>query len=745
MRKRTRPGASYLYKLMYSYGIAFLIVFIIYAISNTTMINEIKRVYARNYSILLENSRNNIDNNILSVSQLAGFIASDNEMVASFAGDGSREFEYEDFRRHEYLKKVNSISNIADEIYIYNKKRGRIISSSTTKSAEEYFDQKHFTENYGYDEWIDAMNAIHRNELMVFGRRSSQVNGVPGDDSYIAYLTTLSAGENISGDITLVILMDIDKMSDLMGKIDIDGNEQFAVLDRKGTPMISIGNVCEPDELNGLANGEYRFGKKKYTVSVINSTAVSWKYIMISSSNAVLDKQTRLNVTAVLCMLLFAAVSIALTYIISKKNYRPVERLVDIMKVDDEESNEFSAIENKISEMHSDYTSLVKSTEKNFYSQRDEYFKRVLEGIDSADEDMFDADTMKNYGFEFETERFCVLLVRIKNPKVFVEMLDMTLDMAQYAMKNVVLELAETAGLRAWACTIRPNVMGVLLNFGAKHSDYAVPVADISAQLAEVFAKYYSAELLCAVGGEVNLPEEIKISYMQAVKAENYALVLDLNETVFYGELANKNEGYLYTTDSERKIIAALKAGDFDKCKEIMDELYDSNVVSRTHSASAVQLFMLELYRTLSNILAEAPQVNFADPENMSAGAMYNKMLKSVAEHCGRIGNRRQRSVGDKVREYIEENYGDENLSVSLIGDFFGLTPSYLSKLFKDETGETILNYIHFVRIKHAEEFLRNGKSVEKTAQLVGYTNVNSFTRVYKKLTGITPRMTNKH
>lgn len=743
MRKKTRPGSSYLYKLMYSYGIAFLIVFIIYAISNTAVINEIKKVYRGNYDMLLENSRNNIDNKILTVTQLASFIASDNEMVESFARGGSSEFEYEDFRRREYLRKVSTILNIADEVYIYNPRRGRIISSSTTVSAEKYFDSKHRTDDFTYEEWLEILNVNHRSELMLFGKRDMQNVSEADSSGYIAYLSTLSVSDT-NDDVTLVILIDTDRIIDSLAGVGVDENYQFAVLDRKGRPMISIGNVVDTERLDTLSDGDYRFGGDKYSVSVMNSAAVSWKYIMISRASAVLDKQTKLNMTTIFCMLLFAAVSIVLTYIISKKNYRPVERLVDIMNVDENESNEFSAIENKISEMHSDYSSLVKSNEKNFYSQRDEYFKRVIEGIDSADEEMFDADTMKNYGFEFDSERFGVLLVRIKNPRVFVEMLDMTLDMAQYAMKNVVLELAETAGIRAWACTIRSNVMGVLLNFSPKYPDYAIPARDISAELAEVFAKYYSAELLCAIGGEVNSAEEIKESYRQALKAENYALVLDLNETIFYSELANKNEDYLYTTDSERKIIAALKSGDFDKCKELMDELYDSNVASHTRSASAVQLFMLELYRTLSGVLAEAPSVNFADPENMSAGVMYNKMLKSVAEHCGRISNRRQRSVGDKVREYIEENYGDENLSVSLIGDFFGLTPSYLSKLFKDETGETILNYIHFVRIKHAEEFLRSGKSVEKTAQLVGYTNVNSFTRVYKKLTGITPRMTNK-
>ena len=738
MHKRIKPGTSYLYKLMYSYGAAFLLMFFIYAFASTTMISEIKKAYEQNYLTLLETSRDNIDNDIMTVTQLASFIASDTEMIRSFSEEKSREFVYDDFQRREYLKKVTAISNVAEDVYIYNKRRGRIISASTTATAEEYFDQKHRSRRFTLDSWLEILNMQHRNELVLFGKNELKPGRNNENPNYIAYLRTLSAGGS-DDDITLVILINTEK---IIGSAGIDSSDQFAVLDRNGTPMISIGDVADPQTLSTLTGGEYRFGKKKYNVSVINSAAVSWKYIMISRYNAVAGRQRQLNIIAALCLLLFVGLSVLLTYIISKSNYRPVERLIDIMNVGGNgDRNEFSVLESKISEMRRDYTSLVQSNRKSFYRQRDEYFKRVIEGFEGTDE-LFDAETTEKFGFDAVSERFAVMLVTIKNTDVFVDILDITLDMAQYAMRNVMLELIEDEGLKGWTCSLRPNTMGVLVNFGDADTDCGDKLMRIARRMSEFFRKYYYAELITAIGGEVSSMYEIENSYKQAQRAASYAVVTDANEPVASAELEDKRDDYVYTIDSERKIIAALRSGDFDKSRELMDELYDTNVLSRTHSASAIQLFMLELYRTLSNVLPNAPMINFADFERSSAADMYNKILKSVAEYCNLINCRRQRSVGDKVKEYIEENYRDQNLSVGSIGEYFGLTPSYLSKLFREETDETILNFIHIVRIRHAGELLRQGKSVEKTASLVGYTNVNSFTRVYKKITGITPKMT---
>ena len=89
----------------------------------------------------------------------------------------------------------------------------------------------------------------------------------------------------------------------------------------------------------------------------------------------------------------------------------------------------------------------------------------------------------------------------------------------------------------------------------------------------------------------------------------------------------------------------------------------------------------------------------------------------------------------------MNENYAEELLSVAYIADKFGLTPNYLSHIFKESTGEKFLDYIHKVRIENAKEILRTNTkdTVETIARQVGYNNISTFNRAFLKQEGLYP------
>ena len=88
---------------------------------------------------------------------------------------------------------------------------------------------------------------------------------------------------------------------------------------------------------------------------------------------------------------------------------------------------------------------------------------------------------------------------------------------------------------------------------------------------------------------------------------------------------------------------------------------------------------------------------------------------------------------------YIQENYGDQNLNVSQIGEFFHMTPAYLSSVYKRCTGESLLQVLIQTRIEAAERLLADGVSVVETAERVGFRDSSTFIRTFKKSTGATP------
>lgn len=95
----------------------------------------------------------------------------------------------------------------------------------------------------------------------------------------------------------------------------------------------------------------------------------------------------------------------------------------------------------------------------------------------------------------------------------------------------------------------------------------------------------------------------------------------------------------------------------------------------------------------------------------------------------------------EKVKTYIETHFKEEMTRESLASEVF-MNPDYLSKLFKKNTGSSLMDYVTKVRIERAKELLeRTVLPISEIAIETGYSNTAYFTKMFKKYTnGVTPR-----
>ena len=94
----------------------------------------------------------------------------------------------------------------------------------------------------------------------------------------------------------------------------------------------------------------------------------------------------------------------------------------------------------------------------------------------------------------------------------------------------------------------------------------------------------------------------------------------------------------------------------------------------------------------------------------------------------------------EKVVEYIKEHYTDPNLSVDMLSNLIGLTASYVRKLFKEEMGKSVADYIAELRFHKAQELLLNtDHPAKKIGEMVGFDNTSYFYVSFKKHVGMTP------
>lgn len=93
-----------------------------------------------------------------------------------------------------------------------------------------------------------------------------------------------------------------------------------------------------------------------------------------------------------------------------------------------------------------------------------------------------------------------------------------------------------------------------------------------------------------------------------------------------------------------------------------------------------------------------------------------------------------------QARDYIEKNFRDVSCTVSKVAEKIQIDRTYLYRLFKEETGLSVIEYINNCRIRRACSMLSNTSAqIKDVALSVGFSDQLYFSKVFRKIRGITP------
>lgn len=113
---------------------------------------------------------------------------------------------------------------------------------------------------------------------------------------------------------------------------------------------------------------------------------------------------------------------------------------------------------------------------------------------------------------------------------------------------------------------------------------------------------------------------------------------------------------------------------------------------------------------------------------------VYRLLSKRVREQTA------MKPVTASILQYIKGNYYDRGFSVEQTARKYQITPSYLSRLLKTETGFSFIDLLTKIRIQKAMEMIASSPlKIYEIAELVGYSNQYYFSRAFKKVTGYSP------
>lgn len=99
----------------------------------------------------------------------------------------------------------------------------------------------------------------------------------------------------------------------------------------------------------------------------------------------------------------------------------------------------------------------------------------------------------------------------------------------------------------------------------------------------------------------------------------------------------------------------------------------------------------------------------------------------------------------EKVRDHILEHYSDPNLDAASIAEFYNMSPSTITRLFKKYNNTGFLEFVHQTRVEKATKLLRQTDlPISEISTLVGYTNAATMSRAFKAHANATPSMIRK-
>ncbi len=172
------------------------------------------------------------------------------------------------------------------------------------------------------------------------------------------------------------------------------------------------------------------------------------------------------------------------------------------------------------------------------------------------------------------------------------------------------------------------------------------------------------------------------------------------------------------------------------------------------HFSKAKHSLMREYYTFLFNILAEFARE--IDKEHFFEESLFYELSRCVNEEeykkfilnlYSRIiklssisDSRKEKVRSEDIKEYIDNHFTEYGFSTSDIVKRFKFSVSHLSAIFKKTEGVTIVDYITNKKIERAAQLIRESEfSIKYISSLVGYDNIQYFSKVFKRIMEISP------
>jgi len=271
--------------------------------------------------------------------------------------------------------------------------------------------------------------------------------------------------------------------------------------------------------------------------------------------------------------------------------------------------------------------------------------------------------------------------------------------------------------------------------------------------LRQNITKYINVTVSFAMGRTAGRPEEIASSYRRAQESLSLSYLSGNWGIIQETDAASQPTSFVTLSNEHcAQVTSTVLENDPVECRRLLEELFAELVRQRASRASC-QVVCIELINLIVRNVAAMPLGSEVaancqeDKSHVMAADNAQEGFDIVRESYDRLFSHLNETRGMsefhshtlRAIEYIRQHPTDE-LSLSSIAEQLNLNKSYLSRIFSQDCGQSLTEYVTAFRVEEAKKGLAEGLSIKESAKRAGFSNLPYFFRLFKQYAGQTPQ-----
>jgi YesN/AraC family two-component response regulator len=702
-------------KYLFSYLIVLSIPLLLFTIfSYKYSINELRLETEQSSLYKLSQVRNILDIRLRELEHISTRIAHNPRLTPFMfkrSVDKTMEGIYE-------LQNYKLNSSIIDRLLIYYRDDERIYSSDGSLKLGVFYDN---ILNINIDqqrEFSQIISSISEPTFIDIGSLGSSNNR---ENRYIVYVYPLGY---VSADSNVLIIYCINKsiikdlLTDIIGEnlqgivyvTDYNNNVLFMTSNELEMHQELIDTIYEGYKEPGVY-GNLKLNNERYSAIISTSDIAKWRFVSIIPSDQFMYKIFRLETILLLLILMAAFLGIGISLILSLNLYKPVEIMI----------NQNTRLKNVLDVQEP----LV----------RDQVLQRLLKEKISDQSEIISLLLAGNIS----------VVGKLYGVMVIMTYVDKEEKINRVSFINILKSVFADSHRIYPTAMIDENVIAILYSLDDINQIRVQQERIIHIIKNSFHENGYDKVFMIGVGKVKEDLLYIYNSYYEALSAAEYKVSSNRNIVYFDEIIESANQKIWYPVEEQIYVLQALKQADNVMAKQQLKSMLEV-IMKRNLPRPMIKLICADIINSIVRLINDMQldiEVNrietiFTFETLIDFESKLNNIIEGVCLCI--VSKKQQNELYNQILEYMHCHIYSYDMTLDKLSDSFGI-PSYkLSKMFKEEMGQTFTNYITDYRIKEVKkQLLETSKTIKEIVVNVGYFDVPSFMRKFKHHEGITP------